>query len=67
MYKHRTSNELFFDKIRELQFELDLLRAYLSNSTGYDKLAYNKEEQALNLCSLILFDDVYKSIREKWS
>ena len=28
-YQHQTSNHLFFDRVRSLQFEVDLLCSYL--------------------------------------
>ena len=67
-YQHQTSNHLFFDRVRSLQFEVDLLCSYLKREEdgriGGAGLA--SEIKALEKVSSILFDDVYMSIREKW-
>ena len=67
-YQHQTSNHLFFDRVRSLQFEVDLLCSYLKREeegrNGGAGLA--SEIKALEKVSSILFDDVYMSIREKW-
>lgn len=67
-YQHQTSNHLFFDRVRSLQFEVDLLCSYLKREEegriGGAGLA--SEIKALDKVSSILFDDVYMSIREKW-
>lgn len=67
-YQHQTSNHLFFDRVRSLQFEVDLLCSYLKRfeegRIGGADLA--SEIKALENVSSVLFDEVYKSLREKW-
>lgn len=67
-YQHQTSNHLFFDRVRSLQFEVDLLCSYLKREEegriGGAGLSF--EIEALENVSRVLFDDVYKSLREKW-
>lgn len=63
MYQHKTTNHLVFDKLRNITFELDEMAAYLRDSnTGNEKQA-----QVLSECSTMIFDDVYKALRESWS
>lgn len=67
-YQHQISNHLFFDRVRSLQFEVDLLCSYLKHEEegriGGAGLA--SEINALEKVSSVLFDEVYKPIREKW-
>lgn len=67
-YQHQTINHLIFDRIREVQIEVDLLRAYLQcEETGRVGGAGLKHEiSALTDVSNLLFDDVYMLLREKW-
>ena len=62
------SNHLFFDRVRSLQFEVDLLCSYLKREEegriGGAGLA--SEISALEKVSSVLFDEVYKPIRKKW-
>lgn len=62
MYKNRTSNELMFDKLRDLTFELDVLAAYLRYSGNGNE----KEARILSQCSVSIFDKVYKELRQSW-
>lgn len=67
-YQHQTSNHLFFDKVRSLQFEVDLLCSYLKREEEgrIGGAGLDSEIEALEKVSCVLFDDVYKSLREKW-
>lgn len=68
-YHHKTSCELTFDKIRALQYECDNLRAYILACASLNEDGSNSCEKicdALYHVSGILFDDVYKPIREIW-
>ena len=60
MYKHSSWNDLILDKIRSLQVDVDLLRAYLRD---VDPAAADK----LFDCSVILFDEIYKPLKDKWN
>lgn len=61
-YVHQTSNQLIFDRVRQIQLDCDLLAGYLS----YDGSAPG-EAKALHDISVRLFDDVYLSLRSHWS
>lgn len=67
-YQHQTYNHLFFDRIRAVQLEVVFLRSYLvieeNSRSGGAGLA--GEIQALDSCSALLFDAVYKPLRSKW-
>lgn len=63
MYVHKTVNELVFDKLRSLAFEIDELAAYIS-FCGRDN---EKEAQSLSQASTIVFDQVYKKLRSSWN
>lgn len=67
-YSHQTTNHLIFDRIREVQLEVDLLRSYLQcEETGRIGGAGLKHEiSVLADVSTSLFDDVYMPLREKW-
>lgn len=67
-YQHQTSNHLFFDRVRSLQFEVDLLCSYLKREEEgrICGAGLSSEIEALENVSRVLFDDVYKSLREKW-
>lgn len=67
-YVHQTYNHLFFDRVRAVQFEVDLLKAYLvdEENSRVGGAGLSSEISALNSVSTILFDDVYHSIRQKW-
>ena len=68
LYQHQTINHLIFDRVREIQLEVDLLRAYLQcEEVGRIGGAGLKHEiSVLTDVSISLFDDVYKPLREKW-
>lgn len=67
-YQHQTWNHLFFDRIRSVQLEIELMRAYLQREEDgrIGGAGLKQEIDALSAVSSILFDDVYKPIREKW-
>lgn len=67
-YQHQTWNHLFFDRIRAVQLEVEFMQAYLlkeenSRSGG---AGLKGEIKALGHISNVLFNQVYKPIREKW-
>lgn len=64
-YVHQTYNQLTFDKVRSVQYEIELLKSYLRDSNDFGCL--DSEIAALRECSTILFDSVYKPLREKWA
>lgn len=65
---HLTSNQLFFTKVRFLQFEVDLLRSYLleEESSRVGGAGLSSEIEALEKVSSLLFDGVYKPLRDCW-
>ena len=67
-YQHQTWNHLFFDRVREVQLEVELLKAYLQQeeSGRIGGAGLKREIFALSRVSSLLFDGVYKPIREKW-
>ena len=67
-YQHQTSNHLFFDRVRAVQFEVELLKTYLeAEEHGRDGGAGLAHEiKTLSDVSALLFDEVYLSIRKKW-
>ncbi len=59
-YIHQSHNQLVLDKIRSIQLDIDMLRAYLIHC-DYDNA------QSLNTlydCSIKLFDEVYKPLKD---
>lgn len=67
-YQHQTWNHLFFDRIRSVQLEIRLMQSYLveeeaSRSGG---AGLSRQIKSLHRCSMILFDDVYMPLRDKW-
>lgn len=60
MYKHDSWNDLILDKVRSVQVEVELLRSYLRD---VDPIAACK----LYDCSVILFDEIYKPLKDKWN
>lgn len=66
-YQHQSWNHLVFDKVRSIQLDIEFLKAYLmANDFASADPRHQSEIQALQECSTLLFDDVYKSLREKW-
>lgn len=67
-YQHQTSNHLFFERVRSLQFEVDLLCSYLKREEEgrIGGAGLVSEINALEKVSSVLFDEVYKPIRKKW-
>lgn len=67
-YQHQTVNHLIFDRIRSVQLEVDLLRAYLTEeeNSRIGGAGLKSEINALSRASTLLFDRVYMPLREKW-
>ena len=67
-YQHQTWNHLFFDRIRTVQLDIELMKAYLVDEergrTGGAGLLH--EIESLTRCSSLLFDEVYQPLRDKW-
>lgn len=61
-YVHQTENQLFFDRVRSIQLECDLLYSYLKYYGNAEK-----EASVLKDISIRLFDDVYIGLRSRWS
>lgn len=68
MYQHKTCNELMFDRIRSIQDECDLVSSYLKREEESRYGGAGLQTIILNLdkASTIIFDDVYKALRQKW-
>lgn len=67
-YQHQTLNHLFFDRIREVQLEVEFMKSYLlrEEEGRIGGAGLKGEIRALDRVSLLLFDEVYKPIRDKW-
>lgn len=64
MYQHKTFNHLTFDYVRKIQFEVNLLRSYIDDGTPGGE--YDDVMKALNRIDTLLFDGVYKPLRDRW-
>ena len=68
-YVHQTYNHLMFDRIRELQLDVELIKSYLireeTSRVGGADLA--DIIFALDRISSDVFELVYKPLREKWA
>lgn len=62
-YKHKTNNEMLFDKLRSITFELQQIRYSLSYQDTYSE--YGSIIESLNKASVIIFDDVYIALQEQ--
>ena len=62
-YQHKTNNEMLFDKLRNIAFELEQIRYSLSYQDTYSE--YGAIIQSLDKASVIIFDDVYIALREQ--
>ena len=67
-YEHKTWNHLVLDKVRETQVDVELLKSYLAREEEGRQGGAGLRENIgrLDLVSGILFDEVYKPLREKW-
>lgn len=67
-YQHQIYNHLFFDRIRAVQLEVEFMKAYLEReeSSRIGGAGLKREISTLEKISSLLFDGVYKPIREKW-
>lgn len=59
-YLHKSYSQLVLDKIRAIQFEIDVVKDYLQYDGRYD----NSITQSLDECSTIMFDSVYKPLKD---
>lgn len=62
-YQHKTNNEMLFDKLRNIAFELEQIRYSLSYQDTYSE--YGSIIESLDKASVIVFDDVYIALREQ--
>lgn len=67
-YQHQTYNHLIFDRIRSVQLEVELLKAYLEQDefSRIGGAGLKDEIDVLAFVSHLLFDDVYHTLRKKW-
>lgn len=61
-YVHQTSNQIIFDRVRDLTTDMTLIAAYLEN----DGSAMG-EVRELRRARDIVFNGVYRSLRSHWS
>lgn len=67
-YKHQPFNHLFFDRIRAVELEVEFMKSYLlrEEEGRVGGAGLKGEIDALQEVSTLLFDGVYKPIRDKW-
>lgn len=67
-YVHKTTNHLVFDRIRQIQLDVDFLCSYLQReeASRVSGAGLSSEIKALMRVHNLLFEDVYQSLRSKW-
>ena len=67
-YQHQTYNHLIFDKVRQIQLDVELVKSYLQQEENSRVGGADLAEviSALQTISTDIFEVVYKPLRNKW-
>lgn len=63
-YVHKTSNQLTFDKLRQIQYEIELLKAYIAKGQGGNDVS--DIISALDEASYLIYEKAYTPLRQIW-